>query len=30
MTRQASCRRINPAFPGRAISFEEWHALPKD
>ena len=20
----------NPAFPGRAISFEEWHALPSD
>ena len=20
----------NPAFPGRAVSFEEWHALPRD
>ena len=20
----------NPAFPGRAISFEDWHALPRD
>ena len=20
----------NPAFPGRAVSFEDWHAMPRD